>query len=238
MRPISVSELLDVWERGLTALPFERALSLLSIATPECSFEELCRLPIGGRDKRLFDLRRWAFGPKLQVMATCPQCGQQLEMTLLANELSGVASDDGSEAVVEVEDYQLACRAPNSEDLMACVGSDLAAARQILLRRCVRVKCQAESAELPQEIAALAARRVAELDPKADVHIQLTCPDCERHWSEAFDIVSFFWTEIDAWARRLLRQVHALASAYGWRESDILALNPTRREIYLAMVQA
>ena len=52
-----------------------------------------------------------------------------------------------------------------------------------------------------------------------------------------FDIVSFFWAEIDAWARRVLREVNVLARAYGWRESDILALSPVRRQIYLSMVQ-
>ena len=40
------------------------------------------------------------------------------------------------------------------------------------------------------------------------------------------------WLEIDAWARRTLRDVHALASAYAWSERDVLALSPTRRTLY------
>jgi hypothetical protein len=32
--------------------------------------------------------------------------------------------------------------------------------------------------------------------------------------------------------------VHTLASAYGWSESEILSLNPARREFYLEMVRA
>ena len=47
-----------------------------------------------------------------------------------------------------------------------------------------------------------------------------------------------FWAEIDAWARRILREVNILARAYGWRESDILALGAVRRQIYLTMAQA
>jgi hypothetical protein len=241
MRPISVPELLDVWERGVTTFPFERALSILSIAAPECSYEELCRMPVGGRDKRLFYLREWAFGQKLQVMAACPQCRQQLETVVQTSDLCGDENDNESDVSVEIGDYHLVCRAPNSEDLKACVGSDLAAARQILLRRCVQASSRSDNTklrELPPEIAAIAELRIAELDPKADVQIDLNCPNCNNRWSEPFDIVSFFWAEIEAWARRLLRQVHTLASAYGWSESEILGLNPTRREIYLAMVLA
>jgi hypothetical protein len=51
-----------------------------------------------------------------------------------------------------------------------------------------------------------------------------------------FDIVSFLWTEIAAEAKRLLREVHILASAYGWREADIFSLSPLRRQFYLEAV--
>ena len=40
-----------------------------------------------------------------------------------------------------------------------------------------------------------------------------------------------------AWAVRLLGEVHELASAYGWREHDVLALSPWRRQAYLQMVR-
>ena len=57
-------------------------------------------------------------------------------------------------------------------------------------------------------------------------------------WRAVFDIVTFFWSEIEAWACRILREVHILASAYGWCERDILALTSARRQFYLEMVQA
>jgi hypothetical protein len=37
-------------------------------------------------------------------------------------------------------------------------------------------------------------------------------------------------------ARSLLAEVHSLARAYGWTESEILALSPQRRSTYLEMV--
>jgi hypothetical protein len=44
------------------------------------------------------------------------------------------------------------------------------------------------------------------------------------------------WREIESMAGRLLRDVHALASAYGWHEKDILALSPVRRQFYLTLI--
>ncbi|HXI74354.1 MAG TPA: hypothetical protein VNG94_02120, partial [Pyrinomonadaceae bacterium] len=80
------------------------------------------------------------------------------------------------------------------------------------------------------------AKRMAEADPQADLRLDLSCPACGHRWQALFDIDSFFWSEINAWAQRVLTEVHALASAYGWRERDILDLSPRRRQFYLGLV--
>jgi hypothetical protein len=46
------------------------------------------------------------------------------------------------------------------------------------------------------------------------------------------------WAEIEVRAKRLLLEVHLLATAYGWSEAEILSLNAQRREFYLEMVRA
>ena len=46
------------------------------------------------------------------------------------------------------------------------------------------------------------------------------------------------WAELEAVARRLAMEVHTLASAYGWSESEILSLSDARRRLYLEMVSA
>ena len=43
---------------------------------------------------------------------------------------------------------------------------------------------------------------MAEADPQADVQLELNCHACAHTWASPFDIVSFFWREIDAWAQR------------------------------------
>lgn len=91
---------------------------------------------------------------------------------------------------------------------------------------------------LSDEMVAAIAEDMAAADPQADVQLACTCPACGEAWPMVFDIASVLWSEIHAWARRLLRDVHALARAYGWREADVLALGPTRRQIYLELARS
>lgn len=243
MRALTVPELLSVWERGLGACPFERALALLSAASPESSAASVTRVSIGCRDARLLRLREWAFGSELLIVAACPRCHGSIETTLAVADLRTPAeTTDGAESSsLTMGDYRILFRAPNSEDLRACVGLDLAASRRTLLARSVldarRGGETISAGELPGAVIESLIKRIAEID-RAEIGIALICPDCQYRWNELFDIVSFFWTEIDAWARRLLREVHVLASAYGWSERDILSLSPTRRQIYLALAEA
>jgi hypothetical protein len=50
-----------------------------------------------------------------------------------------------------------------------------------------------------------------------------------------FDIEEYFWVEVAARAMRILREIHILARAYGWREADILAMSTRRRQAYLEL---
>ncbi len=92
------------------------------------------------------------------------------------------------------------------------------------------------AAELPESALATLVDVLAERDPQAETRLLLTCAACGHRWSALFDVVSFFWTELGARAERLLVEVHALARAYGWRETDILAMGESRRHFYLELV--
>ena len=75
-------------------------------------------------------------------------------------------------------------------------------------------------------------------DPMAEIRLALNCVGCSNQWEETLDIASFLWTEIASRAKRLLREVHTIASAYGWTEGEILSLSEARRALYLEMVGA
>ncbi|HXM73992.1 MAG TPA: hypothetical protein VN904_01855, partial [Chthoniobacterales bacterium] len=235
MRALSAAEFLDVWEHGLAQSPAQRALILLALACSETPVEQLGRLSIGQRDAHLLALREQTFGSQLASITICPACAERLQFHVSTADIRSTSKAE-LEAPINLThaDYSVEFRLPTSLDLASL---DPAAAletnRQHLLQRCVtaarRGDTEVAGTELPMEVAAAIAQRMVEADPQADVQLALACPKCQHAWKAPLDIVSYFWTEIGAWASRLLREVHALAYAYGWREAEVLALSPWRR---------
>jgi hypothetical protein len=248
VRALSVPELLGVWERGLAQGPVERALTLLSAACPETSRAALAALSIGCRDASLLTLRECTFGPEMASVVMCPGCGQRPELNFNVSDVRVSGAPEASalpanELTMAVSDYELQFRPPNSLDVAAVIGRpDAVPSRQLLFERCLIAahrKGEPTTADrLPAEVLDAVAERLSQADPQADLELEISCPFCGQHWRAAFDIVTFFWSEIDAWARRILREVDTLASAYGWCEEDILALSPARRQFYLETVGA
>jgi hypothetical protein len=216
---------------------------MLATAFPEQSGDELLHLSLGQRNARLLGMRERLFGPELQGFAACEQCGERLEFSLSVDAIrnAGPVPAADAEFDLEAEGYALRFRLLDARDLRAAAAAVRAdAARKLLVERCVleaRHNGEIVSAsELPETVIAQLAARLGECDPQAEVLIDFACPSCATRWQSPFDIASFFYTEISAYARRLLGEVHLLARAYAWREEDILALSPQRRQYYLEML--
>lgn len=242
MRSIPAAELLNIWDRGMQHGPLRRALDLLAAAFPGSDHDELAREPIGTRDLRLLALREELFGPAIAGSAACPECGELLDLNFqVADMRVPHAGNSPGERAVEMEGYRISFRLPASADLASVpAGEGMAGLRAHLLGCCLHEATHegepVDAAELPADVIGRVLEKMREADPQADLQIELRCPACSHGWEIIFDIVSFLWSEIDAWAWRLMREVHTLARAYGWSESEILALSPRRRRIYLAIV--
>ncbi len=242
MRSLSAHDLLGVWEVGEDQHPLDRALTILAAACPELTWDELAALSIGQRDARLLALRERTYGPKLEGFVGCPKCSESLEFDVTVADLRAAAEPDAGEQSLELagDGFELRFRLPDSRDLAAVLGCrDPATAHDLLVQRCViearREGTPVAASELPTDIAAGLSRSISEHDPQAEVLIDFRCPSCHHRWQALFDIVPFFWTELTAHTQRLLREVHALARAYGWREADILGMSARRRRFYLEM---
>lgn len=247
---LTAAELLSVWERGRGRPGVTRALSLLAAASPDAQIDALSKLSIGRRDGLLLTLREQLFGSRLVSLALCPQCSQRLELSYEAEEIRTAVADDQPEALaVKAAGYEAQFRLPNSEDLAAVASQpsdesgDIETRRAALLSRCL-LRLQRDGQEepigstrdLPPTFVAAVAGKMEQADPQANVRLDLTCADCGHRWLASLDIASYLWSEIDDWAHRTLREVHLLASAYGWREADILGLSAQRRRAYLEMI--
>lgn len=227
MNEIAAGGLLEAWEQGQTQHPLHRALTLLCVGEAGESVDALAALPIGERDRRLLALRCRLFGSRFEAVASCPECQETLDLTFTADQLSSPPPTCAAEMCLG--DRMIPIRPPNTLDLLEAAIEPPARRAQVLLERCTGPDLS------PQEGAA-AEQLMAELDPMAQIEMQLTCPSCGHAWAESFDIASYFWTEVGDGALRLLREIHVLANAYGWSEAQILSVPPRRRRVYLDMV--
>jgi hypothetical protein len=89
---------------------------------------------------------------------------------------------------------------------------------------------------LPDSVIESLSAGMAAADPQAEIEFNLKCNACKSEWSELFEVEKFLWSEIQSWATRVLNEVHQLAAAYGWSESEILGMSSVRRSAYLNLI--
>jgi T4 bacteriophage base plate protein len=243
MHRLSAEKILAVWEAGRRQHSLDRALTLLAAVSPETTRDALAELSIAERDARLLELRGNIFGSRVAAKADCPACSQSIEMNFAVSKVRTVPVSELPETcAAKFGKYEIRFRLPNSNDLAVLVrDEDIATQKRRLVQKCVLdAKCSSQPVaadQLPDDTVTALSERMSELDPQDDVQVALTCPQCSHRWDAPFDIASFVWSEIHAWAMRLLRDVHVLASVYGWREKDILAMSPWRRQAYLELIE-
>jgi hypothetical protein len=237
VRVPDAASLLDAWESSLTQPPAQRALAIVAVAVAGAlSAEQAGALPVGERDRKLLELREALFGSRVDCTADCPRCGEPIDVMFSVGDVLLAPQRAPETITVAIAGTDVAARVPTAADLAAIAqlpdGGD---PRGVLLARCLP---QASLPELSSEAADALAAALADADPQADVQIALDCPCCEQRWSAPFDIATHLIAELDAWAQRILWEVHVLACRYGWREPDTLRLSPTRRRFYLEALSA
>jgi hypothetical protein len=221
-------ELLAVWEQGTGQDPVRRALTML-VAVRGGTAREAAELDVGSRDVLLARLLQAIAGNAYPACADCPGCGAVLDVPV---DVAAVAAlpvlNPGIRLTAPAGDGEVTFRLPTTADLISLRGSTLRQARQALLRRCL-------AAEADPAVVAAVEDAMERAAPAAAVDLLVCCPDCGQTAPLPLDIPALLWAEIQARAASLLRDVHRLATSYGWSEADVLALSPARRATYLAL---
>lgn len=235
----TAQQLVAVWERGAPLHPLDRTLAAVAEASSACDAEALADLPVGELRRRALSLGQALFGECFAGEATCDACGERHEVS---PPVHAVLAAPRARATAEVvhDGYRVRLRAVTTRDLAALSHGALDV--HALLARCV-LEATRDGSEvgvdaLPAALVDRLAEAAAELDPNADVMLDLTCVRCGARLALLFDPGAFLWCELSTRARRALYEVHVLASHYGWAERDILAMSAQRRARYLAMVGA
>jgi hypothetical protein len=224
---LTSSDILRMWEAGLARRPLDRALTMLWAAGVP---GDLSNLPLAERDRELLGIRTATFGRRLDVRASCPECGADLEMAFDTGTLAAAIPDVTAEQI-SLDGETVTLRPLASADV-AAISAVPDADRPAVLRARLTGRDDVPDTLRPSLDARIEAR-----EEDAELTARLTCTACDAVWREALDITILLWTEIEAVALRLLGEVAEIAAALGWSESDILALSEPRRQVYLALAR-
>ena len=236
--------LLQAWEDASPLPMQERALRLAAVANEPAPLDAITHWTVRRRDAALFDVRLRHFGRFADGLVPCPHCAEPLEMRLdLVQLRCAPRADDERPRQLRVGDVAITWRLPTAADLVAAgAEDDDDRARARLLACCVSSATRGSDALDVHDIlahepavGARVADAIAAEYGDVPTSLAIACPACGRGADVPFAIETFLWREVDAWARRTLQEVHALARAYGWSERDILALSSARRRLYLEM---
>lgn len=235
-RSASDAELLDVLDSGDGLSSPERAILLARAQERDL---DAGQLPLGLQNAAILRLRRQLLGATLEVYDTCVHCREatSFEVSCAALEKLGAQRRDG-DVEVRVGAYDILCRPPTAADLVTAVGagSPRTALLEATILRAHHGTEPIAATSLPGEVVSEIGKALAAADPLAELELRASCEACGGTWDTVLDIPDFVWQELRTWGRRLLWEVHVLASAYGWPEPDILSVPHRRRQAYLGLV--
>src|SRR5262249_11216192 len=127
--------------------------------------------------------------------------------------------------------YRVRFRLPTGFDQEAAAAlarTDLGAAVDLLLRRCVASVVATDGAPIEEFPAALRDQlpaMMAELDSQAEINLRITCAACGGAFAAVFDTANYLFQELQAGMRHLDHEVHLLAYHYHWSPSEILGMS-------------
>lgn len=229
-----------------STLPALRATELLArlvrrLGDREPGAAELRGLTVGDRETLLLSILKALTGGSVDCLVGCPACGERLEVGLeLDRLLLGPYGrwEQAYEETVETESgrWRVTFRLPtggDQEEVASLALADLERGTAALLRRCLLdVEPGLDGADAPASLAAAISRRMADLDPQAEVELVSACPECERRILAPFDALAFLTQMVEGGRAALIGEVDLLARAYHWTEDQILAVPRRRRREY------
>lgn len=233
MGSLSAAHLIALWDPSAGTPPHRRLEPLVTAMNPD---EETDRDTLGLRNRRLLAIHAELSGAPLEARLRCAHCHTDNEFTVPATAIIACKGPAPQTRVsIRSGRRTLTFRLPDMGDLNAVASLAPDDALERIVARC-RLGGPAGEPVSPSVLARLATR-FEELDPAAQIKIDLSCAECSAPLRATVDIAEFVAAGVDRIVERLFGDIHVIARAYGWSERAILALPPGRRRRYVAIIE-
>ncbi len=197
--------------------------------------EAINHLSIGDRVLLMLHLRRQILGDTMHCTLDCPKCGEKMSLDFSVSALVGQRKTMQPNNVVTAGGLLIEVRPATHLNQTLLLSNE---GMQAFVRSCI-VSCKPplESGNTNDNAIAFAVdQKLKEIDPLADIALDLKCPACGNSFDAPFDPEAFFLDEISMRSRQLDWEVHWLAFHYHWSEESILSLGTERRRRYIDLI--
>jgi hypothetical protein len=204
--------------------------------------EALSGLTAWDRDRLLAVVYIRIYGPQIKSTVNCAHCHEAFDLDFSLPRLLESLSPEN--VVVEVQMIQdglyefsdgLQFRLPTGEDEYAVMGLSQKEAVQELLKRCIQNASEYMNILNRTEEVQSAMEAIA---PLIDLELDARCPECGQEQQVHFDLQHYLLSALNGERTQLMREIHALASTYGWSLTDILSLPRSQRKSLASLVDA
>jgi len=230
VRGTSVLDAIELLDAVLVPLPGEaiRPGEAADLAAPD-------------RDRLLAAVYTGTYGPRVASTVACETCASPFDLEFSIEDFQRqLESGSGAAGVTPADDGTYATpsgarfRFPTGSDEMAVAGLPVTEAATALMRAAI-----ADTTALPEsavdELAAEVQAGMNDVAPLLQAELGAVCPECDAHQEIWFDIQHYLLSSLISEQPRLDREIHALATAYGWGLNEILDLPRSRRRALVAV---
>lgn len=228
------------WTTALLA----RCIKRLGPLNPVTS-DNVRSLTVGDREALLLHARRLTLGNQLDCVVNCPNddCGEKMGLNLAISNFLLTPYENAQdlyETTISENDksYQVKFRLPtgsDQEEAARTAKSNPHGAAEQVLRSCImniNTDSKDEVEALPLSVKENLPYIIAELDPQAELTLNISCTGCRTQFSTILDAGSYFSRELKSNLNHLYNEVHLIAYHYHWSEKEIMSMTTSKRHRY------
>jgi hypothetical protein len=244
MRSLSGRDELDLAE--LTPGALTELLARMVVAAPGAALApgDVANATVADRDRLVAGLYTHAFGDRIESHRDCAACGRAFEVNFslsdLLQSLDEKARETARRYLPAAEGFYdlgsgISFRLPTVADERALRGLAGAPAERTsgaLIERCVRREDGA-AGDVPIGAVEAAMDAVA---PLLSLELPVRCALCGHAQEIDFDLLEFLLAALARERPLLVREIHALATAYGWSFGEIVGLSREQRRAQVDVI--
>jgi hypothetical protein len=190
------------------------------------------------RDRLLAVVYQRTYGKKVDSTGICTVCFSTYDLSFSLDDLTAaVDRSSASPAAQALPDGTF--RTADGWRFRLPVGRDEIEVSMLLPEEAARTlasRCVVESSA--GDALAVLEAAMEEVAPVLDLDIDTACPECGARQVVRFDIQFYLLRAIQQEHAQVSREIHRIASSYGWSLEDILTLECTERRRLVQLIEA